>query len=120
MTRIRLGPDQRPQDEAGILTLVTEWEPMTQNALGDMPRIDRTTMITLVDDLERKGNVTRQRHLRDRRAFLIEPTGQGLAAKVDAIKILDEQKRRFLAPLTPDQQDQLLALRKLLQRPPSS
>ena len=98
--------------------MVIELEPMTQKALGDMLRIDRTTMVTLIDDLERKGYVIRHRHPRDRRAFLIEPTDEGRAAKVAAVRILDAQKRRFLAPLTPDQQEQLGALLKLLQRPP--
>ena len=115
LTPIRLSARQ-----AGILTLVIELRPMTQKALGDQLRIDRTTMVALIDDLERKGYVTRQRHPRDRRAFLIEPTTQGRAAKADAIAILDEQKRRFLAPLTQDQQQQLLALLRLLQRPPTA
>jgi DNA-binding MarR family transcriptional regulator len=33
----------------------------------NMLRIDRTTMVTLIDDLERKGFAVRQRHPRDRR-----------------------------------------------------
>src|SRR5262252_1489652 len=104
--------------QAGILTLVTEWEPMTQKALGDMLRIDRTTMVSLIDDLEGKGFVVRQRHPRDRRAFLVWPTESGRAAKVEAIGILDEQQRYFLAPLTAAEQQHLGALLKRLQRPP--
>jgi len=104
--------------QVGILTLVVEWEPMTQKALGDMLRIDRTTMVSLIDDLERKGCVVRQRHPRDRRAYLVQPTETGRAAKVAAIEILDEQQNRFLAPLTPAQRLQLGALLNRLQRPP--
>jgi DNA-binding MarR family transcriptional regulator len=104
--------------QVGILTLVVEWEPMTQKALGDTLRIDRTTMVSLIDDLERKGYVVRQRHPRDRRAFLVQPTESGRAAKVQAIAILDEQQNRFLAPLTSAQRQQLGALLKRLQRPP--
>jgi len=96
--------------QAGILTMVTELEPMTQKALGDALRIDRTTMVALLDDLEEKGYVTRQRHPRDRRAFLVRPTDSGRAAKVAAVRILDEQQRRFLAPLTPAERRQLAAL----------
>ena len=103
--------------QVGILTLVTEWEPMTQKALGDMLRIDRTTMVTLIDDLERKGFVVRQRHPRDRRAFLVWPTASGRTAQVKAIAILDDQQRRFLAPLTAAERQQLGALLKRLQRP---
>ena len=103
--------------QVGILTLVTEREPMTQKALGEVLRIDRTTMVALIDDLERKGLVFRQRHPRDRRAFLVFPTEPGQAAKARAIDILDEQQRRFLAPLTAAEQRQLGDLLKRLQRP---
>ena len=96
--------------QAGILTMVTELEPMTQKALGDALRIDRTTMVALLDDLEEKGYVARQRHPRDRRAFLVHPTGSGRTAQVAAVRILDEQQRRFLAPLTPAECRQLAAL----------
>jgi len=96
--------------QAGILTMVTEVGPMTQRALGDALRIDRTTMVALLDDLEGKGYVARQRHPRDRRAFLVHPTDAGRTAKVAAIRILDEQQRRFMAPLTPSECRQLGSL----------
>ncbi|HLQ53976.1 MAG TPA: MarR family transcriptional regulator [Streptosporangiaceae bacterium] len=104
--------------QVGILTLVTELEPMTQKALADTLRIDRTSMVALLDDLEAKGYVARQRHPRDRRAFLVQPTDSGRAAKAAAVRILDEQQRRFLAPLTPAERAQLSALlTRLSQRP---
>jgi DNA-binding MarR family transcriptional regulator len=105
--------------QAGILTMVTELEPMTQKALADALGIDRTTMVALLDDLEDKGFVARQRHPRDRRAFLVRPTDSGRAAKVAAVRILDEQQRRFLAPLTPAERRQLAALLTRLHRRPA-
>jgi MarR family transcriptional regulator, lower aerobic nicotinate degradation pathway regulator len=118
MANAMLARIQLTARQAGILTLVTEWEPMTQKALGDMLRIDRTTMVGLIDDLERKGYVVRRRHPRDRRAFLVQPTEPGRAAKVRAVAILDEQQSRFLAPLTSAQRQQLGSLLKRLQQPP--
>jgi len=105
--------------QVGILTMVTELEPMTQKALADALRIDRTTMVALLDDLEAKGYVARQRHPRDRRAFLVHPTGPGRAAKIDAVRILDEQQQRFLAPLTPAERRQLAVLLNRLHRLPA-
>jgi DNA-binding MarR family transcriptional regulator len=93
--------------QAGILTMVTELEPMTQKALGDALRIDRTTMVTLIDDLEARGLVVRERHPRDRRAFLVCPTDAGRAAKEAAIAILDEQQSVFLAPLSQQERAKL-------------
>jgi DNA-binding MarR family transcriptional regulator len=105
--------------QAGILTMVTELQPMTQKALGEALRIDRTTMVALLDDLEDKGYVARQRHPRDRRAFLIHPTDSGRAAKAAAVRILDEQQQRFLAPLSPAERRQLAMLLKRLHTPPA-
>jgi DNA-binding MarR family transcriptional regulator len=102
--------------QVGILTLVTEMEPMTQKRLGDLLRIDRTTMVSLLDDLEDKGYVRRARHPEDRRAYLIHPTKAGIAAKVAAIEILDEQQRTFLSPLTTAERQQLLSLLIRLQQ----
>jgi DNA-binding MarR family transcriptional regulator len=105
--------------QAGILTMVTELEPMTQKALADALGIDRTTMVALLDDLEDKGLAARQRHPRDRRAFLVHPTDSGRAAKVAAVRILDEQQRLFLAPLAPAERRQLAALLTRLHRQPA-
>src|SRR5262249_39223540 len=93
--------------QVGILTMVTELEPMTQKALGAALRIDRTTMVTLIDDLEDRGLVVRKRHPSDRRAFLVCPTDAGRAAKETAVAILDEQQRMFLAPLSQEERRQL-------------
>jgi DNA-binding MarR family transcriptional regulator len=105
--------------QAGILTMVTELAPMTQKALADALGIDRTTMVALLDDLEDKGYVARQRHPRDRRAYLVHPTDSGRAAKAAAVRILDEQQRRFLAPLTTAERRQLAALLTRLHRRPA-
>ncbi len=86
--------------QVGILTMVSELEPMTQKALGDALRIDRTTMVALIDDLESKGYVVRVRHPNDRRAFLVEPTAAGRKAKQTGVRILDRQQELFLAPLS--------------------
>jgi DNA-binding MarR family transcriptional regulator len=86
--------------QVGILTLITEREPMTQTGLGGELEVDRTTMVELLDKLEERGLVERRRHPADRRAFVIHPTGAGLAAKEDAIRILDRQQAAFLEPLS--------------------
>jgi DNA-binding MarR family transcriptional regulator len=84
----------------GILTLIIEREPMTQKALGAELEVDRTTMVELLDKLEDQGLVERRRHPTDRRAFMIHPTRAGLAARADAIRILDQQQAAFLKPLS--------------------
>lgn len=100
--------------QAGILTMVTELGPMTQKDLGQALRVDRTTMVALLDDLEDKGYVQRRRHPDDRRAFLVQPTQTGQAIKAEAVRILDQQQDVFLAGLTRAQREQLGVLLKQL------
>jgi len=100
--------------QVGILTIITEVGPMTQKALADALRIDRTTMVVLLDDLEKRGLVVRGRHPKDRRAFLIKPTRTGRKLKVAAVKILNEQQEIFLAPLTSSERNAMAAALKKL------
>ena len=86
--------------QAGILTMVTELEPMTQKALGEALRIDRTTMVALVDVLEDKGLVQRHAHAEDRRRNVVELTEKGRDRLHEAGKAAQEAERRFLAPLS--------------------
>jgi len=109
LARMGLGARQ-----AGILTMVTELGPMTQKDLGHALGIDRTTMVALLDELEEKGYVHRQRHPGDRRAFLIQPTEAGRRAQAAAVRTLDRQQSLFLAPLTSAEREQLAALLKRL------
>jgi len=74
------------------------WPP---RVAGPAPRRDRAPT---------HGPRDRQRHLRDRRAFLVWPTESGRTAKIEAVAILDEQQRCFLAPLTAAERQQLGAL----------
>ena len=97
----------------GILSLVTEGEPMTQRAMGATLGVDKSTMVLLLDDLEAKGLVNRIRHPEDRRAFLIEPTAAGISAQRRALGLLEECEGRFLGVLTHEEADQL---RELLRR----
>lgn len=61
--------------------------------------IDRTTMVALIDSLERKGLVERRPDPADRRRNVVEPTETGRRTLADAIRAADDAERRFLAPL---------------------
>ena len=50
---------------------------LSQQAIGEALRIDRTTMVALVDDLEQLGLVRRERNPADRRAYTIRLTSEG-------------------------------------------
>jgi DNA-binding MarR family transcriptional regulator len=75
--------------------------------------VDRTTMVDLLDELEKKGLVQRRPDPADRRRKLVYLTHEGESAVKEGGRAAREAERAFLAALTPDEADQL---RVLLQR----
>jgi DNA-binding MarR family transcriptional regulator len=86
--------------------------PAQHQAAGKLG-VDRTTMVELLDELERKGLVQRRPDPADRRRKLIYLTAAGQVAVRDGGRAAHDAERAFLAALTPAEGDQL---RVLLQR----
>lgn len=75
--------------------------------------VDRTTMVDLLDELEKKGLVRRRPDPADRRRKLVYLTHEGESAVKEGGQAARDAERAFLAALTPDESVQL---RVLLQR----
>ena len=105
-----------PPHFAVIATLQSEG-PQTQRALGALLRVDPTTMVWIIDHLEKAGLVRRGRHPKDRRAHLVELSAAGKAAFERASTRLRAMEEDFLAPLTKSERDELKRLlTKLFQK----
>src|SRR3954452_2637309 len=61
----------------GALTVLDAEGPLSQRRLGERQGIDRTTAVSVVDDLERQGAVERRRDPDDRRAYSLHLTARG-------------------------------------------
>lgn len=79
------------------------WQSQIAEALG----LDRTTVTYLVDGLEKRDWVARQRDPADRRAHVVGLTEAGEQALADIKPAVIEAKKELLAPLSDDEQDQL-------------
>lgn len=103
----------------GVLALIAELGPLSQQALAELLHLDRSTMVALVDDLEQRRLVGRHRSPTDRRAYAIEATALGLKTQRRAQKLLDQCERHYLAPLTHSEQQQFheLLARLVAQNP---
>ena len=64
----------------GVLVALQDRGPLSQHELGQLLRIDRTTMVAVVDHLERLGFVLRGLHPVDRRTYQVQLTAAGQAA----------------------------------------
>jgi DNA-binding MarR family transcriptional regulator len=94
----------------GVLTVIAEAGPLSQAALGETLMIDRTTMVALVDELERAGYVERRRSTADRRVHSLEATPAGEKALLAAEQIARRTHDELLSNLDGDEREQLAVL----------
>jgi len=98
------------------LVALAEEGPAAQHELGSAVGVDRTTMVSLVEDLERAGHIRRARNPADRRAYVIELTTEGTEAIDHATAALERVERELLAPLSAAERRQFAELLALLSR----
>jgi MarR family transcriptional regulator, lower aerobic nicotinate degradation pathway regulator len=94
----------------GILAALSELGPVSQQTLADIFAVDRSTMVGLVDELERNGHVRRGKNPTDRRAYALELTGSGATLEREAAKLLEGCERHYLEPLSSGERRQLFEL----------
>jgi DNA-binding MarR family transcriptional regulator len=98
----------------GVLNLLADEGPLSQHEIGSMLSIDRTTMVELIDELERQGILKRETNPRDRRSHLIKLTPEGKAKQKRAMKAFDDAADEFFSPLSATERRQLAAMLKRL------
>jgi DNA-binding MarR family transcriptional regulator len=103
----------------GALTVLEAEGPLSQRRLAERQGIDRTTMVAVVDELERRGAVERRRDPGDRRANSLRLTASGRRLLTRARTAVASAEEAFLAPLPePEQQGLRAALRTLIEAAP--
>lgn len=80
---------------------------LSQQAIGERLRIDRTTMVSLIDELERARYVKRERNPDDRRANVITLTAAGRRAQERAEQAVDAHALEFFGRLSEPQRQEL-------------
>lgn len=104
----------------GLLNVVGAREGAIQQELGAVMGIDRTTMVSLVDQLEAAGLARRRPSATDRRAREIAITPKGRRLLGRARKMLAEAEDDVLGGLTAEERRDLLALlRRALESAPA-
>src|SRR5256885_8585368 len=91
----RLAPLGLTVRTCGILNLLVDQGPLSQQAIGEMLSIDRTTMVEIVDELEHAGIVRRIRNPRDRRAYLVTLAPGGRTKQKRAPQTFDDAAAEF-------------------------
>ena len=103
----------------GAMTVLEAEGPLSQRRLAERQGIDRTTMVAVVDELERLGAVERRRDPGDRRANALLLTAGGKRLLARARTAVAGAEEAFLAPLPQAEQQRLRkALRTLVEAGP--
>ncbi|WP_165781500.1 MarR family winged helix-turn-helix transcriptional regulator [Streptosporangium minutum] len=105
-----------------VLTAIDSMGPQSQQQLARTHGIDRTTMVSVVDGLERLGLVQRARNPDDRRKYAIGLTSEGQALlRHKLTPTMMNAMDAFLAPLAPDERELFnkLLWRLVYERPPA-
>jgi DNA-binding MarR family transcriptional regulator len=102
-----------------ILNLLLSREAMIQQEIGAAIGIDPSTMVSLIDELERAGLAKRRPHPRDRRAREVVITAKGRRTVDRARALAREVEDSVLQGLASDERRQLMTLlRKALSSAP--
>lgn len=93
-----------------VITSAADGAAPSQQAISAALGIDRATVVSLLDELERRGLVRRTPNSRDRRAHALHatPAGQRLAA--EAHKLMDACEDAFTGVLSAAERKQLTVL----------
>jgi MarR family transcriptional regulator, lower aerobic nicotinate degradation pathway regulator len=106
----RLAPLNLHVRQFGLLTVLATEGPRSQQELAEWTRMDRTSMVALVDSLEERGLVRRERNPADRRAYLLQITPAGKRMQVRARKVMQGAEEEVLGSLTSSERDLLREL----------
>jgi len=98
----------------GVLVALQDLGPLSQHELGQLLRIDRTTMVAVVDHLERLGFVLRGLHPVDRRTYQVQLTAVGQAALEQARSATAAADAALINSLSAPQAVQLVKLLRKL------
>jgi DNA-binding MarR family transcriptional regulator len=104
----------------GLLNVIGAREGAIQQELGAAMGIDRTTMVSLIDQLESAGLAKRRPSARDRRAREVAITPKGRRLLGRARRLISEAEDDVLAGLTAGERHDLLRLlRRALESAPA-
>jgi DNA-binding MarR family transcriptional regulator len=96
--------------DLGILRLVSSEGPLSQQALSDRHKTDRTTIVDTVDLLEQRRLVVRLTNEKDRRSYLVTITPRGEKVLARANRLTRKEQKKYLSALSEEEWQSLRSL----------
>jgi DNA-binding MarR family transcriptional regulator len=110
-------PDGRHPRDVALLRVVAENAPVSQQWLADYLAINRSVMVKLIDGLEARGDVVRDRRPDDRRSYALRTTASGRRALKKLAPVVRRADGIRTAVLSSTERDRLLELLRVVVLP---
>lgn len=107
--RAMAGLDVTP-GQFGVLVLIAANTGLSQSALGQALGLDRSTIVGVIDRLERRGLVVRAPAPDDRRSYALELSDKGETLRREVARRVRVHERRVARQLTARERESLIAL----------
>jgi DNA-binding MarR family transcriptional regulator len=107
-------PETAHVREVTVMAILRERGAISQRLLADVTHVNRSLVVKLVDELEAKGWVLRERNPGDRRSYALRLTPLGASALDDLQTDLDKGEAELTKQLTPAERQRLKYLLRLL------
>jgi DNA-binding MarR family transcriptional regulator len=102
-----LGDEDLRATHLTVLTCLEQFGAASQKEISDRLRIDASDLVSLLDDLERRGLATRRRDEQDRRRYQVDVTPAGRKALRRRLAMAERLNDVLLAPLDAAERTQL-------------
>jgi DNA-binding MarR family transcriptional regulator len=89
----------------GVLAILAEGSRETQSTIAEALDVDPSRLVALLDSLEERGLIARQRDPQDRRRHVVSITADGKRQLQKLRSIARQVEDEFLAPLTGEQRE---------------
>jgi DNA-binding MarR family transcriptional regulator len=106
----RIGPLELTPPQAGVLRRLGQAPGQSQRGLADALGMHAPRLVALIDELEGRGLVARERDLEDRRNYAISLTDEGRRALGELARVAREHELAITAALDGDERAQLRTL----------
>ena len=112
----KIGLNYRDSRYYGTLLAIHSYPNLTQVKLGEELNLDRTTIGQLIDQLEEKNFVARERNPKDRRQNILVLTSKGKKAVKEMWQEMRAVEMAVIANLSDNQKATFLAIAKAIKR----
>ena len=99
----------RPRHVAALIELRDRGQ-LTQQSLCGQLHLDPTNLVTILNELEKRGYATRRRDPEDRRRHLVEVSKKGIAVVEKVSEVMDGVEEELLAGLDPPERRELAGI----------